>query len=86
MTDHKTFKVVFENKAWKIMDGTTAVGSYAVRAVATRRAAQKAEAAVSRGEKVQVVLYNRKGEIQSTRFLPTARKPRTGAENERRSP
>jgi hypothetical protein len=77
---HKTLRVIYIDGAWKILEENRMVGSYAARAMAARRAMQKAEAASNRGESVLVLLHNRRNELESTRSLPHARKPRVKSE------
>jgi hypothetical protein len=84
MTD-KTVRVLYRDRAWKILEENRVVGSYAARAVAARRALQKAEAASNRGDKVLVLLHNRRNELESSRALPTVRKPR-GSAHEAKGP
>ena len=72
----KTVKVIYRERAWKIVEEDRVVGSYAARAMAARRAMQKAEAASGRGETVLVLLHNRRNELESSRTLPTVRKSR----------
>lgn len=77
MTEPRTIKVLYRDKAWKIYDGAQVVGSYSARAVAARRALQKAQTAVMRGEKIIVILHTRDDRVERTRTYPTVRKPRS---------
>lgn len=72
----KTLRVLFKEPLWQIVEPNGIVSSYKNRAMAARRAVQKAEAAAKRGDKVLLLLHNMSGNLESTRAFPTVRKPR----------
>lgn len=76
VTGHKTLAVAYRASSWKIIDTDAVVGSYRNRALATRRAVEKAQAAAKRGGKVKLIVHNKNGDVDTMRVFPTVRKPR----------